>query len=152
MRQGLEDLADLRGQVWVADIIFSRCPGPCATMTKRMSELQSALPTNAPVKFISLTTDPAHDTPAVLKKHAQTLKANPAVWSFLTGDEANVGHFAAQFGLSVMRNDKDPSDISHTLRTVVIGPDGKIVKTFSGNAWTPAELLASLKAVPTPAH
>ena len=90
--------------------------------------------------------------PAILKAHAATLKADPAMWTFLTGDEANLSHFAAQFGLAVVRNDKDANDISHTLRTVVIDGDGKIVKTFSGNSWTPAELLASLKAVPAPAH
>ena len=68
-------LAHLRGKVWVADIIFTRCPGPCATMTQRMSELQSALSPNQPVQFVSLTTDPGFDTPSVLKKYAERFKA-----------------------------------------------------------------------------
>src|SRR5206468_8583822 len=67
--------------------------------------------------------DPLRDTAPVLKAHAQKLKANPQVWSFLTGEENNLSHFAARFGLAVMRNDKDATDISHTLRTVVI--DGR---------------------------
>jgi len=59
-------LADFRGQVWVADIIFTRCPRACAKMTREMSQLQSALPPNQPVKFLSLTADPEYDTPEVL--------------------------------------------------------------------------------------
>ena len=57
-------LASLSGQVWIADIIFTRCAGPCLQMTKRMSQLQAVLPGQAPVKLVTLTTDPAFDTPA----------------------------------------------------------------------------------------
>ena len=50
-------LADLRGQPWVADIIFTRCPGPCLKMTKQMKALQDALPPGSPTKLVTLTTD-----------------------------------------------------------------------------------------------
>ena len=60
-------LADLRGQVWVADVIFTRCPGPCAKMTRHYAELQTALPANQPIKLVSFTSDPEYDTPKVLK-------------------------------------------------------------------------------------
>src|SRR2546423_7979672 len=65
-------LADLRGQVWVADIIFTQCAGPCPTMTQRMSELQAL----APVRLVTLTTDPEHDRPEVLKKYGERFNAN----------------------------------------------------------------------------
>ncbi|MGE0392151.1 MAG: SCO family protein [Vicinamibacterales bacterium] len=150
-------VSSFKGKTVALTFTYTRCPMPdfCPLMDRNFATVQVALkksPELAHVRLASVTIDPAHDTPAVLKAHAATLKADPAVWTFLTGDEINLSHFAAQFGLSVMRNDKDPSDISHTLRTVVIGPDGKIAKTFSGNHWTPAELLASLKAVPASAH
>src|SRR4051794_8016425 len=60
-------LQDLRGQVWIADIIFTRCPAQCLRMTKNMATLQAQLPK---VKFVSLTADPAFDNPAILKTYA----------------------------------------------------------------------------------
>lgn len=149
--------ATYRGHTVAVTFSYTSCPMPdfCPLMDRNFATVQVALaklPELAHVRLATVTIDPLHDTPAVLKKHAQTLKANPAVWSFLTGDEANVGHFAAQFGLSVMRDEKDPANITHTLRTIVIDPSGKIVKTFAGNGWTPSELLAAIKAVPAPAH
>src|SRR6188474_3197710 len=59
-------LADLRGKVWVADIIFTSCAGPCPRMTKQMKALQGALPPASRAKLVTLTTDPDTDTPAVL--------------------------------------------------------------------------------------
>jgi cytochrome oxidase Cu insertion factor (SCO1/SenC/PrrC family) len=75
----------LEGKVWIADIIFTRCPGPCRKMTARLAGLQAQLP--AEVRFISLTSDPANDTPPVLKKFAGEFKADPERWWFLTGDK-----------------------------------------------------------------
>ena len=146
-----------RGHTVALTFIYTTCPMPdfCPLMDRNFATVQVALkrsPELSHVRLASVTIDPVRDTPAILKDHAAKLKADPALWSFLTGDEANLSHFAAQFGLAVVRNEKDANDISHTLRTVVIDADGKIVKTFSGNSWTPAELLASIKAVPAPAH
>lgn len=84
-------LANLRGQVWVADVIFTRCPSSCPQMTKRMNELQAVLPANSPVKLISLTTDPDFDTPSVLKKYAEKYGAQSDRWWFLTGSRDQVG-------------------------------------------------------------
>src|SRR6266567_1856858 len=60
-------LADLRGHVWVADIIFTSCAGPCPRMTKQMKALQDGLPSGSDARLVTLTTDPNTDTPAVLK-------------------------------------------------------------------------------------
>ena len=59
---GPVSLASLRGRVWLADIIFTRCPGPCAQMTRRLAELQSALPKGDSVRLVSFTSDPEYDT------------------------------------------------------------------------------------------
>src|SRR5215475_5844341 len=56
-------LADLRGHVWIGDIIFTRCPGPCLKMTRQMKELQAALPPASKAILVTLTTDPDFDTP-----------------------------------------------------------------------------------------
>lgn len=58
-------LADLRGHVWVANVIFTRCPGPCLKMTRQMKELQQALAQDSQARLVSLTTDPDFDKPAV---------------------------------------------------------------------------------------
>jgi len=80
--------ADLRGKIWIADFIFTRCKGPCPLMTARMLEMQKALTKTPEVKLVSVTVDPAYDTPEVLKAYAEANHADPARWKFLTGDKA----------------------------------------------------------------
>ena len=87
-------LANLRGQVWVADIIFTRCPGPCARMTRQLRELQIALPATSRAQLVSLTTDAEFDTPPVLQKYATHFEANSANWQFVTGNPRAVAALA----------------------------------------------------------
>src|SRR5205807_5112834 len=75
-------LADLRGHPWVADIIFTTCPGPCRKMTRQMKDLQQALPSGSQAKLVSLTTFPAFDTPPVFKAYADQIGADPNRWLF----------------------------------------------------------------------
>jgi protein SCO1/2 len=88
-------LADLRGRVWIADIIFTRCPGPCLKMTRQMKELQDALPVAGKTRLVTLTTDPEFDTPPVLEKYAARFDADTNRWTFLTGTKKEVGALAA---------------------------------------------------------
>jgi protein SCO1 len=78
------------GKVWIADIIFTRCPGPCRRMTKDMARLQDLWPKDAPVRFLSITSDPEYDTPAILKSYAAEHKADPDRWDFLTGPKPQI--------------------------------------------------------------
>ncbi|MBU3665018.1 MAG: SCO family protein [Chthoniobacterales bacterium] len=78
----------LRGKIWIADFIFTRCKGPCPLMTLRMLEMQKALAKTPEVKLVSVTVDPQHDTPEVLKAYAEANHAEPDRWKFLTGDKA----------------------------------------------------------------
>jgi cytochrome oxidase Cu insertion factor (SCO1/SenC/PrrC family) len=79
--------ADLRGKIWIADFIFTRCAGPCPLMTARMLEMQKALVKTPEVKLVSVTVDPEYDTPEVLKAYAEANFADPERWKFLTGDK-----------------------------------------------------------------
>jgi protein SCO1/2 len=81
----------LDGHVWVADFMFTTCPGPCPRMSKQMSEVQAALQ-GTDARMISLTVDPDHDTPPVLAKYAAYYSARPGVWFFLTGDAETLRH------------------------------------------------------------
>jgi protein SCO1/2 len=83
-------LDNLRGQVCLVDVIFTRCPGPCPKLSQRMSELQASLPTNLPVKFVSLTVDPDFDTPPILKTYGRRYGAASGRWLFLTGTKSEL--------------------------------------------------------------
>jgi protein SCO1/2 len=88
-------MTDLRGHVWVADIIFTRCAGPCPRMTRQMKELQNTFKPNSRVKFVTLTTDPEFDTPPVLSKYAERFEADTNRWMFLTGSQKQIADVAS---------------------------------------------------------
>jgi len=88
-------LADLTNHVWVADIIFTRCPGPCPRMSGQMKSLQDLIPATRNVRFVTLTTDPLFDTPSVLAKYATHYQADTNRWTFLTGAKREVAALAA---------------------------------------------------------
>ena len=91
-------------------------------MTRRMGELQAALPTNAPVKLISLTTDPEHDTPQVLDEYSKTYKASAGVWHFLTGEKERLNHLSKDvFKLGLVDGSKE-----HSTRFVLVDKLGRI--------------------------
>lgn len=102
-------LADLRGHVWIADIIFTTCPGPCRTMTREMKDLQDALPDHSEPRLISLTTFPDMDTPAVLKAYGEKFGADLKRWSFLTGSKRQIFDLANN-SLKLAAQDKPPQD------------------------------------------
>jgi len=89
-------LADLRGKVWVADIIFSRCAGPCPRMTRQMGALQAVLPKDSDARLVTLTTDPDFDTPEVLGRYAERFGADTNRWWFLTGEKKEIASLATE--------------------------------------------------------
>jgi protein SCO1 len=90
----LTTLADLTNHVWVADIIFTRCASSCPIMSSQMKSLQAALPTTSQAKLVTLTCDPAHDTPTVMKKYGEHYDANFNRWTFLTGSKKELSDLA----------------------------------------------------------
>ncbi len=79
-----DSASTLTGHVWVADFMFTSCPGPCPRMSSQMRQVQTAL-TGTGVRLISYTIDPEHDTPRVLADYASNYHAQDGVWYFLTG-------------------------------------------------------------------
>lgn len=133
--------------------IYSRCPIPdfCPLMNRNFAAVQKSLaadPALADVRLVSVTVDPEFDTPAVLKPFAARAGADPAVWTFLTGPPAEVQTFGTPLGIYAEHNPE--MLIVHNLRTAVINPDGRLVKVYTGNEWTPAALVADLAAIPAP--
>lgn len=80
----------LKGQMWIASFIFTRCLGPCPLMSYKIAQLQKEIPASEKIQFISFSVDPEYDTPAVLAKYAASYNADPARWHFLTGDKKSV--------------------------------------------------------------
>jgi cytochrome oxidase Cu insertion factor (SCO1/SenC/PrrC family) len=99
-----------------------------------------------------VTLDPGFDTPQVLKPYAAGAGADPARWTFLTGELGEAAGFMAQFGIIAEPNPSNAADITHNLRTAIIGADGRLTSVHTGNRWTPDELVAELTATPAPAN
>ena len=126
-------LQDLKGKVWVADIIFALCPGPCPKMTEEMSKLQSAFDAKRPLRFVTLTTHPEHDTPKVLKTYSEKFSADPSRWYFLTGPKRELLANLAIGSLKLSAVEKEETlqesenDLFiHTTMFVLVDKAGKI--------------------------
>jgi protein SCO1 len=150
-------LSSLKGHRVALTFMYTRCPQPdfCPLMDRNFSAVQNEIkktPGLGDVRLVSVSFDPANDTPAVLKAHAKTLQADPAVWHFVTTSPGDVKDFTAAFGVTAEPSDESPSILTHNLSTAVIDADGRLVKIRPGNMWTPADLIADLTAAPAPAH
>ena len=144
------DFRSFQGRTVVLTFIYTRCPMPtfCPLMDRNFAAIQKKLKDEAMarrVHLVSVSFDPLTDTPPVLKQHAKQLGADPAVWTFLTGNRDEIDQFAARFGVSVARAMNDQRDITHNLRTAVVDEQGKLVKVYTGNEWTPDQVLADVQ-------
>ena len=123
---------DLRGKVWVADFIFTTCPGACPKMTMKMSGLQRAVP-DKDVHLVSFTVDPERDTPAVLRQYAQSFDADPARWHFLTGEKAALFDAAAGLKLSAAPAGQFGPEIVHAEKFLLVDGAGKVRGIYDSN-------------------
>jgi protein SCO1/2 len=145
-------LANFQGQPWVADVIFSRCPGQCLVMSSHMKELQAALRSTPRVKLVSITTDPDYDTPMVLKKYGRLFGAEEGRWLFLTGTKAATRGLAVDgFKLAVVDKapgqQESPSDLFiHSEKFVLVDSKGEIRGYYDGeNAGCVPQIAAALQ-------
>lgn len=100
---------DLLGTVWVANFIYTECTETCPTQSLQIERLAAEFGGALDLRFVSITVDPNHDTPAVLQEYAQRHRADPDRWLFLTGDKRQIYCLAKEgFRLSVV-DSEDPS-------------------------------------------
>jgi cytochrome oxidase Cu insertion factor (SCO1/SenC/PrrC family) len=126
--------ADLAGKIWMADFIYSTCPGPCPMISSRMSEMQKPLE-KTDVHFVSFTVDPETDTPAVLREYASRLHAQTGRWDFLTGSKAAIYDLIERgFKLAVAEHDGDNGQPIHSTRMVLVDRRGQIRAYEDGTA------------------
>jgi len=147
-------IKNYRGRTLLLTFIYTRCPVPdyCTLMSDNFAQIDRTLSQDAALyektHLLSISIDPSYDTPQVLRSygaaHTERYQNETfAHWEFAGGTTDQVKKIAEYFGLTYFpENDQ----IIHALRTVIINPDGKVAKIYTGNEWKPEEVVAEIKA------
>lgn len=151
-------IKDYRGKALLLTFIFTRCqmPDQCTLMSNNFAAIDQELLKQpellARTHLLSVSFDPEYDTPKVLRSYGAAFTGKYsdesfAHWEFASGSPDEVKGIAQFFGLKYTKDAETGQDqIIHSLRTALIGPDGKIVKVYRGNEWKPDEVLNDVKA------
>jgi len=140
-----------RGKLLLLTFIYTRCPLPeyCTLMSNNFAQIDRALEQDPALyektHLLSVSIDPAYDTPQVLRSYGAAHteryeKETFAHWEFASGDQ--VKEMAQFFGL---RYFPEKDQIIHGLKTVIVAPDGKVAKVYTGNDWKPEDVISDLK-------
>jgi len=153
---------EYRGKALLLTFIYTRCqdPNQCTLMSSNFAAIEQELQKQSEIygktHLLSISFDPAYDTPKVLRSYgaAHTGKYSDetfAHWEFASGSADEVKGIAKFFGLRYYQDSSSGTEqVIHSLRTAVIGPDGKIVKVYRGNEWKPEDLIKDLQGVFAP--
>ena len=144
---------DYRGKALLLTFIYTRCPVPeyCTLMSDNFAQVDRELGQDpelyAKTHLLSISIDPSYDTPKVLRSygaaHTERYQNETfAHWEFATGTSEQVKQIAQFFGLTYF---PEKDQIIHSLRTVIVNPEGKVAKIYSGNEWKPEEIFSELK-------
>lgn len=134
-----------RGQQVMLNFIYTRCPvatmcpASTANMMTTQRKAKAAGVTN--IQFVSITLDPKNDTPGVLNDYARVRGIDTSNFSFLTGPEPAIKNLLKQFGILT---EFDGGIIKHTLATLLIDENGKIIYRADGSGWSPDEFVARM--------
>jgi len=135
-----------RGKQVVLNFIYSRCPIPtmCPAATARMVSLQQAARAAgiANLELVSVTLDPAYDTPGVLREYAVARGIDTANFSLLTGPETAIRDLLTQMGVIAQF---DGGLLKHSLATVLVNENGKIIWREDGSVWDPQVFLQRMR-------
>lgn len=138
--------ADFRGTSVVLSFIYTRCNDPkeCPAISSNFHALQQRFATG-PYHLVEMTLDPSYDRPPVLARYGALFGADAKRWTLGTGKPETVLDFDARFGIDPFA---DPRvGLIHTERTVLIGPDGRIIDFIDQAGWSAADVAARLQAV-----
>jgi protein SCO1/2 len=140
-------LKELRGKVLAITFIYASCADTCPLLTAKMAALQDRLGTafGPKVYFLSITVDPEHDTPELLKHYAEAHKANHAGWAFLTGTTAEIRDAARRYGIYFKKMPR--GDVDHTFLTSLVDQNGTLRVQYIGVRFNPDEMLRDLQSL-----
>lgn len=148
---------DFRGQTLAITFIYSECPLPefCILMSKHFSDVANQIAEDDELKdkirLLSISFDPKRDTPEKLKSYGLGYLGNDSkakdfeIWQLAVGEDKKVKEIADFFGLRYEIDEKDNTQFSHSLRTIVVSPEGKVTRVFSGNDWKTKDLVEEMK-------
>jgi protein SCO1/2 len=136
---------DLAGRVVVMTFIYTRCPLPdfCPLMVTHLERIRRRAADEgigSRLAFVGVTLDPEFDTPAVLRAYGESVLKGANrfdQWTLATGTAAQIADIARFFGVAYRA---DNGFVTHTLSTVVVSHDGRVMRTFPSNSWRPEEL------------
>lgn len=120
---------DLKGRIYLANFVFTRCPTVCPRLLTELEKIQKRVRgTGRKVAIVTFTVDPEFDKPNVLFDLARTRKANPHVWTFLTGNnkEEMFKLYRDGFKVGVEQNPKNLFDIAHSEKIVLVDGDNRV--------------------------
>jgi protein SCO1/2 len=155
-------LSQYRGEALALTFVYTRCPQPdqCTLMSTNFASVDKALQAQpdvyAKTHLLTISFDPDYDTPKVMRSYgaSHTGKYSDETfqhWEFLTGSADEVKGIAQFFGLRYFHDDSSGEEqVIHSLRTGIIGPDGKLFKLYRGNDWKPDQIVEDLKALANP--
>jgi protein SCO1/2 len=116
-----------KGKVYVLEFFFTTCPSICPKMNLSMLEIEKTFFGNPNFGIVSITIDPAHDTPQILKDHAKLLGVKSSNWNFLTGDKETIMNLSNKgFNLYAGENAKVNGGFEHSGLFALIDKDGNI--------------------------
>jgi protein SCO1 len=140
-------LANLRGKVVAVTFIFTRCAASCPVLTPMMSLVQDRLGRDfgSRIVFASVTVDPEHDTPEMLKLYAQMYGADVEGWSFLTGPPPVIADLTRRYGAFAAKNAN--GEVEHSFLTSIVDQRGIIRVQYVGTGFDPEEFRRDLVAV-----
>lgn len=143
-------LREWRGAPLAITFTYTRCPIPefCPRIDRHFGAVAEAIKkddTLQGTRLLTISFDPGHDTPAVMRAHAKKIGADESVWTLATGSREAIELFAARFGVAVTRSGDTPKDIMHNLRTIVVDGTGTIRALHSGSEWAPAQIVDDLR-------
>jgi protein SCO1 len=142
---------ELKGKVWVADFIFTRCGGPCPVMSAHLSKMQQMILDEPGICLVSFSLDPTYDTPQVLRDYAQHFKAIEGKWFFLTGKTDETLQLAQEgFKITAQKNhDATPSDaVLHGTHFILVDQQGRLRGYYdSGDANLLPKIVKDAKAL-----
>jgi protein SCO1 len=126
-------LASLKGNVVVYDFIFTNCTGVCPIMSSNMKRIVEKVAKDAPVRFVSISVDPQHDTPKMLSDYALRFRSDPR-WTFLTGDRNEIVRVSVQ-GFKLAAGDPTPGGeaLLHSSKFAVADKEGMIRGYFDAS-------------------
>jgi cytochrome oxidase Cu insertion factor (SCO1/SenC/PrrC family) len=145
---------DLAGKIWVADFVYTTCPGPCPAITASMARLQADVLPDPQVQLVSFTVDPQNDTPPVLAKYADRFGADPNRWWFLTGPEKPLYALIQNGFLQAVQDNRgaplDPGQftVTHSTYLALVDGDGNVRGFYDGNGTdSRASILRDIKVL-----